>query len=132
MGLILDTNFFIFAERYGLSDHLRHIVEDQELSISAITLSELHVGLHNALTPARVATRRAFLDHVLEGVAVHSFTAETALIHARLRSGLVTAGQMIGAHDLIIAATALDQAHAVVTSNGKEFRRITGLEVISF
>ena len=39
---------------------------------------------------------------------------------------------MIGAHDLIIAATALVNNCALLTENVDEFQRIPGLETISF
>jgi tRNA(fMet)-specific endonuclease VapC len=39
---------------------------------------------------------------------------------------------MIGAHDLMIAATALAHGCAVLTENIKEFSRVPGLEAFSF
>jgi tRNA(fMet)-specific endonuclease VapC len=41
------------------------------------------------------------------------------------------AGKMIGAHDLLIAATALAQGHAVLTQNAKDFKRVPGLTVLT-
>lgn len=41
-------------------------------------------------------------------------------------------GQLIGAHDLMIAATAIVHNCAVLTGNIKEFARAPGLETISF
>jgi predicted nucleic acid-binding protein len=40
-------------------------------------------------------------------------------------------GQIIGAHDLIIAATALHLGWAVKTGNEREFRRVDDLKVLS-
>jgi predicted nucleic acid-binding protein len=37
---------------------------------------------------------------------------------------------MIGPHDLIVAATALQRRWAVATFNAREFRHVPGLEVI--
>jgi predicted nucleic acid-binding protein len=39
---------------------------------------------------------------------------------------------VIGAHDLIIAATALEQGLSVLTTNAREFERVAGLKVIPF
>jgi predicted nucleic acid-binding protein len=39
---------------------------------------------------------------------------------------------MIGAHDLIIAASANAHNCAVLTDNMKEFERVPGLEAVSF
>ncbi len=41
-------------------------------------------------------------------------------------------GQLIGVHDLLIAATAIVHNCAVLTANMKEFERVPGLETISF
>jgi predicted nucleic acid-binding protein len=41
-------------------------------------------------------------------------------------------GQLIGAHDLIIAATAIGHGYPLLTANISEFERISGLEVIPF
>lgn len=38
---------------------------------------------------------------------------------------------MIGAADLMIAATALANGHAVMTNNVREFERVPGLEVLA-
>lgn len=51
--------------------------------------------------------------------------------HAKIYSHLAKKGQMIGAHDLIIAATALVNDFAVLTSNTKEFKRVPGLDVVA-
>jgi len=52
--------------------------------------------------------------------------------NAGLFATLAKQGKMIGAHDLIIAATAIVHSCAVLTENTKEFKRVPGLETISF
>ena len=39
------------------------------------------------------------------------------------------AGQTTGAHDLLIAATALAHGYGVMTDNIRDFERVPGLEV---
>jgi tRNA(fMet)-specific endonuclease VapC len=53
-------------------------------------------------------------------------------MHAELYVSLRKKGEMIGAHDLIIAATALQHGFAVLTGNIREFNRISGLTVLPF
>jgi len=57
-------------------------------------------------------------------------TADTARIHSGLRAHLRKTGLMIGAHDLNIAATAVEYEHSVLTLNFGEFERVPGLTVI--
>jgi tRNA(fMet)-specific endonuclease VapC len=128
MGVILDTGIIILAER-GLSD-LAGILKGERYGISAVTVSELFFGFYRANSPARRARREEFIATVLEQIPVHDFTTPIARIHARLRSTLTERGQIIGAHDLMIAATALHLGWSVKTTNESEFRRVEGLDVI--
>ncbi|WP_343218978.1 PIN domain-containing protein [Candidatus Palauibacter scopulicola] len=50
-------------------------------------------------------------------------------MHATLATHLRGAGTPIGAHDLIIAATAVHHGHAVATRDRRSLARIDGLEV---
>jgi predicted nucleic acid-binding protein len=132
MGLMLDTNVFIHAERSGKSIDFSKWVTYGEAYISAITVSELLVGVHYANSDARKIRRSAFVESVLAQIPVLNFDTEAARMHAGLFATLSKQGQMIGAHDLIIAATAIVHNCAVLTENIKEFERVPGLETISF
>ena len=57
------------------------------------------------------------------------FDLRVALIHAQLWVELASAGQLIGAHDLMIAATAVAHGYAVLTDNLRDFNRVPGLEI---
>ena len=130
MGLVLDTSIIIRAERGGSLD-FSPWVDYGDAFISAITVSELLVGVHRADSDARRARRSAFVETILARLPALDFTAETARVHAGLFAGLSQQGQMIGAHDLIIAATALCHGCAVLTTNAAEFARVPGLEVLA-
>jgi tRNA(fMet)-specific endonuclease VapC len=54
---------------------------------------------------------------------------EVARVHAELWATLQSRGEMIGAHDLLIAATARALNYGVVTLNVDEFQRVPGLNV---
>jgi len=68
----------------------------------------------------------------LAKIPVWGFETEEARVHAGLFAFLAKQGKMIGAHDLIIAATAVVHNCAVLTENFKEFEKVPGLETISF
>ena len=53
-----------------------------------------------------------------------------ARVHARIWADLAAAGERIGAHDLLIAATALAHDLPLATGPAAEFRRVKGLELI--
>lgn len=97
-----------------------------------MTTSELLVGVHRANTPERRTRRTAFVNAILSAIPSIPIDGEIARIHARLFADLLARGQMIGAHDLWIAASALANDHAVLTANISEFSRISELEVLHF
>jgi tRNA(fMet)-specific endonuclease VapC len=132
MGLILDSNVLIQAERNSRTNQFAQFTDYGNAYISAITVSELLVGVHLANSEARQNQRKAFVEGVLTLFPVLEFSAASARIHAELHASLRKKGEMIGAHDLIIAATALQHGFAVLTGNIREFNRIAGLTVLPF
>jgi tRNA(fMet)-specific endonuclease VapC len=115
-SLILDTNVLIAYER-GTID--RRAFRTDELSIAAVTLAEYRVGIEMADTVERAATRARWLDVVLSEVDVLEYTRRTADHHARLLAHVRRTGQPRGAHDLIIAAHALETGRMVVSRDAK-------------
>jgi predicted nucleic acid-binding protein len=132
MGLMLDTNVFIHAERSGGPLDFSQWEHYGDVYISAITASELLVGVHYAESDGQRTRRSAFVEAVLARVPALSFETEEARIHAGLFAALAKQGKMIGAHDLIIAATAIAHNCAVLTENIREFAKVPGLEAIAF
>jgi len=132
MGLMLDTNVFIYSERSGNPIDFSKWEDYGNVYISAVTVSELLVGVHLANSDARTTRRSAFVESVLAKIPVLNFNTKEARVHAGLFATLTRQGQIIGAHDLIIAATAIVHNCAVLTENIKEFARVPGLETISF
>lgn len=131
MGLIVDTCIFIQAEKQGTSNDFSRWAGDT-VYISAITASELLVGVHRADTSDRRIKRMAFVDAIFSHVPVLDFTLDVARIHAELYADLAKKGNMIGSHDLIIAATALSNDCELLTNNIREFERITALKIAAF
>jgi len=132
MGLMVDTNVFISFEKSGDSIDLSGWESSEKIYISVVTVSELLMGVHRANTEQRRQRRSAFVEAVIAGVSVLDFTAAAARVHAELYAELARKGQMIGAHDLIIAATARHKDLSLLTDNVHEFSRVPGLRVIAF
>lgn len=132
MGLMVDTNVFIRFEKSGQPVDLSSWESSQKVYISAVIVSELLMGVHRANTEERRQRRSAFVEAVISGVGVLDFTVPAARVHAEIHAELAKKGQMIGAHDLIIAATARCHGLSVLTDNVQEFSRVPGLRVIPF
>ena len=131
MALLIDTSVFIAIERSGGSpSDLLERVDDQPVALSAITASELFHGVHRAESALRRGRREAFIDTILATVSVVPFTLQTARVHSRIWADLQARGETIGAHDLLIAATALEHDRTLLTGNLRHFSRVPDLRAV--
>jgi predicted nucleic acid-binding protein len=130
LALLIDTDLLVDLERGVADERIEQLLGDEQRAISVITVSEL---LHGALraTGDRRATRRAFVEHILQAIQAIPITETVARVHADIWADLAARGEVIGAHDLWIAATALAHGLGVATRNASEFARIPGLRVVS-
>ncbi len=131
MAQLIDASVLISLERRGLDTGMLADVVPAGLSaISSITASELLVGAHRAETAERRVRRETFVEGILGRLPVVAFDTAAARTHAEIWAQLLSDGQAVGRHDLIVAATALAHGYAVATENVREFARIPGLVVL--
>ena len=73
-------------------------------------------------------------DWIVEGLLdtfpILIFDMDIARVHARLAADLAGRGVSVGAHDLIIAATALTGEYRIATRDMRSFPKIPGLDVV--
>lgn len=141
MGAVVDTTVFVDLERSAprravtdpgvlIGDALEQCLgPNEEVAMAAITASELLHGVHRATSEHR-ARREAFVETVLSVVPVLDFDLLAARAHARLWADLASAGADVGAHDRLVAATAISIGWSVATANVSHFDRISGLDVV--
>ena len=110
--LILDTNVLIAYER-GTID--RSALDDDELAVAAVTVAEYRVGIELADTAARAADRARALAAIAAAIDILDYTETTAAHHARLIAHVRRLGKPRGAHDLIIAAHAVETDRIVLS-----------------
>ncbi len=128
MAVLIDTSVLVNAERRGQS--LDRSIGDEDRAISVITASELLHGVHRAVASAVRARRAAFVEHLIASLEPLPITTAVARAHAGIWAGLEQRGNLIGAHDLWIAATAVSHGMEVATANPGEFERVPGLTVV--
>jgi len=129
VACLLDTSVLIDAERGGQA--LGRVPDDEERLIGVITASELLYGIHRATDDGIRARRRAFVERVLTTFDLIPIDIDVARLHAETGARLEAAGEIIGMHDLWIAATALAHGLQVATTNAREFERVPGLSVLA-
>ncbi|MEI6401558.1 MAG: PIN domain-containing protein [Actinomycetota bacterium] len=125
--MLLDTNVLIEVERTSIDlDAL--IADDDEPAVAAITIAELGVGVEMA-TGRRRRARSEFLDDLIDNLPIIQYDLGVARAHTDLLVAVRALGRPRGAHDLIIAATALATGRIVVTSDRHSFDDLPGVEV---
>lgn len=130
MGVILDSSEIIALERNrGAVETLVADREDESFGISVVTVAELLHGVERADSETRKVRRQAFVEKVIEMIPVFPFDMGAARIYARIWASLVQRGFTVGAHDLIIAATAISLDYTVITANRRDFEKIEGLRL---
>jgi tRNA(fMet)-specific endonuclease VapC len=82
------------------------------------------------MTGARRARAERFVEAFIVTLEVIPFDLDAARVHAALSADLRTRGVAVGAHDLLIAATAVARDYAVVTRDLRSFPRIDGLQML--
>ncbi len=130
MGTLIDSSVLIAAERGGLE--LQAALDtrpDEPVGIAAVTASELLHGTHR-IGGVRLVQARAFVELWLGVLPVVPFELQSARVHATLAADLGRKGTPIGAHDLMIAATAVHLGYSVATRDRRSFSRVDGLAVL--
>jgi len=133
VGVLIDTTVLVALERSGGDlGALREELRDEEVAISALTASELLHGVHRADGAVRRGRRERFVEGLLEALPVVPFDLETARVHARLGADLHARGEPIGAHDLIVAATAITLGFRLASLDVRHFSPVEGIDLLDW
>jgi len=99
-------------------------VKATDIVLCSITVYELRYGAQRSSDPAREQSK---LDLFLGPFTSLPFDDHCARRCAEVRAQLEATGNVIGPHDLQIAAIALQHGLTLVTHNSREFSRVAGL-----
>lgn len=128
--LIVDTGVLIASER-GRAQVTEVIGGGDDLVVAAVTVAELRTGVELATEHHRAA-RAGFLARVLETLPVVPYDLSTAEAHGRLLAHVHRNGTRRGAHDLIIAATAIATKRTILTTDlPARFSALPGVDCIA-
>jgi tRNA(fMet)-specific endonuclease VapC len=125
---MLDTDICIYIMKRKpllVLDRLK-LLQPGQLSMSAITFAELMNGAKKSQRVEANVSRLNALGEILE---ICSFDQQAAIVYGEVRSSLEKRGEVIGPHDLLIAAHALSLGRTLITNNEREFKRVEGLEL---
>jgi predicted nucleic acid-binding protein len=131
VAALVDSSVLIAGER-GQLDLERFVKQHStmQLALAAISASELLHGVHRLRASSRKIRAEAWVEAILAALPIVPFDLACARAHAQLGAELARKGTTIGAHDLIIGASALARGFSVLTKDRRSFPKITGLDVI--
>jgi len=124
----IDSNTYIYFDKnvsQALTTKLLSTNTDK-IKIPSIVAAELRFGVEKSIKREYNAER---LERFLALYEIVPFNDEASKCYAVIRSFLEQRGQLIGANDIIIAATVLSNSGTLVTRNISEFSRITELKL---
>lgn len=125
---LLDT--CTISDFFKGKDNTQQRIKDispTRISISSITVMEVLYGFElNPAIKKKFSATFGSMRTVIRTIPFDEQIAETA---SMLRAELKNKGTPIGPWDLLIGATALAHDHILVTSNIKEFSRLTSLQL---
>ncbi|MGA4538552.1 PIN domain-containing protein [Uniformispora flossi] len=128
--LILDTCVLVALQR-GQVAPTTVLTADDDVVIAAITAAELHTGVLLAPDDRRARLELA-VKNLLAPIPVEDYSAATAEQHAVLLAHTRRSGRPRGAHDLIIAATALATGRTLVTTDAAaKFDELPGVASVT-
>ena len=127
MKFLLDTYTCIYAlkQRESVIEHLLS-QSREDVAVSVVTEAELRTGAAKSSSSARTIR---LVENFLRPLTILEFTSEDAASYAFVRTRLERAGTPIGLLDTLIAAQAVGRKLTLVTSNEREFRRVSDLSL---
>ena len=131
MSLVIDTDVWVLAEKSGGKLNLARWAHHGNAYMSAVSASELLVGVERANSAQRKARRGAFVESILASIPILDFSAPVARTHARMLARLPK-NKTATVQDALIAATALHHGHALLTRNLADFKIYAGLTVETY
>lgn len=135
LGLVLDSSTVIAAERgkQSIPDFIESILNAHgplHLALSPVSVAELVHGIFRAKTTVAGQRRRLYIEELISLVPVHPVTKQTGWLVGQIQGQEAAKGNVLPFNDLMIAAAAIEQGYAVLTSNIRHFRKIPGLTVV--
>ncbi len=126
MKYLLDTSTcidYLRSPHSRVRERLRAIAPS-EVALCTIVQAELYYGAWRSQNPTHNLN---LLEAFFEPFLVLPFCSRAAQVYGAIRASLTASGQLIGPHDLLIAAIALANGVVLVTNNIREFARVPNL-----
>jgi len=100
------------------------LISRQEVALTSVSVFELYAGVEGK-------RRLSQLETLIQGVTILPLDVIEAVIAGRIYTQLKSKGQLIGTHDILIAATCVANTVPLYTKNLAHFSKIEDIQVLS-
>ena len=125
-GILIDTSVLIAIERGEVDFGAVTSDLNEGVGMSSVTAHELLRGLARLPAGVRRARSERWLESLLSAVPIIEYDLEVARVHAALWAEMSASGRALGAHDQMIAATAISLGYDLAT-RGRAFHAVPDL-----
>ena len=128
MTYYLDANILVYIIRNVNRENLdaRIKASRKYIKVPSIVKAKLITGAYKRNDTEDALIR---IEKLLSPFEVVPFDDAASEVYGKVRADLEAKGKIIGANDMIIAATVLSRGGILVTNNVKEFERVEGLQI---
>ena len=132
---LVDTSVVIDIDRGNAGDRVTTLDDEGRHAISAVTMTELRLGVTKRYDQGTDARRDALkvLDRLCARFELFPVDRPVSVAAADIIAALQQRGDPLNdLHDVYIAATAYTEQLPVLTANVDDFDRIDGIDVIDW
>ena len=132
---LVDTSVVIDIDRGNAGDRVIALDDEGRHAISAVTLTELRLGVTKRYDQGTDARRDALkaLDRLCARFELLPVDRPVSIAAADIIAALQQRGEPLNdLHDVYIAATAYTEQLPVLTANVDDFDRINGIDVVDW
>lgn len=132
---LVDTSVVIDIDRGNAGDRVTTLDDEGRHAISAVTLTELRLGVTKRYDQGTDARRDALkaLDRLCARFELLAVDRPVSVAAADIIAALQHRGEPLNdLHDVYIAATAYTEQLPVLTANVDDFDRIDGIDVVDW
>ena len=100
------------------------LISRQEVALTSISVFELYAGIEGK-------RRLSQIEILIQGVTILPLDVIEAVIAGKIYTQLKSKGQLVGSHDILIAATCVANTVPLYTKNVAHFSKIEEIQVLS-
>jgi tRNA(fMet)-specific endonuclease VapC len=124
--IVVDTDIVIdFFNGFSPgAEVMSKLISGQEVALTSISVFELYAGIEGKRRLSQIET-------LIQGVTILPLDVIEAVIAGKIYTQLKSKGQLVGTHDILIAATCVANTLPLYTKNVAHFLRMEDIQVLS-